>query len=105
MNLFVDPRLYMGPDSAKLTQAAKNKRDDAALEQTCKEFEAVMVQMMFKTMRGSQPVEGIIDMGMAGEVYRDLYDGEVARELAHRQSMGLGHQLYRQLAVDEVTQE
>jgi flagellar protein FlgJ len=99
MNLHVDPRMYINQNSRLETTTVS--RDDAKLRETCEEFEAVMVQMMFKAMRGSESKDGLIEKDMASEVYRDLFDGEAARELAHQQSMGLGQMIYQQLTVNK----
>lgn len=95
MNLHVDPRMYIN-QGPSLEGGAVTK-DDQRLKKTCEEFEAVMVQMMFKAMRGSEEQDGLLEKDMASEVYRDLFDGEVARDMAHNQSMGIGLHLYQQL--------
>ena len=99
MNLHVDPRMYTNQTSRLETGSVA--RDDAELRETCEEFEAVMVQMMFKAMRGSEVKDGLIEKDMASEVFRDLFDGEAARELAHKQSMGLGQMIYQQLTINK----
>lgn len=99
MNLHIDPRMYTNQPSRLETSPVS--RDDAKLRETCEEFEAVMVQLMFKAMRGSETKGGLIEKDMASEVYRDLFDGEAARELAHQQSMGLGQLIYQQLTINK----
>jgi len=97
MNLFVDPRMYIN-DGAGVTRAANGEaRDDSALQHTCEEFEAVMLQFMFKSMRACEIDSGLLEKDIATDVYTDLFDGEVARSMAHRQSLGIGAQIYRQL--------
>lgn len=99
MNLHIDPRMY-APQASRL-EAGNISKDDAKLLETCQEFEAVMVRLMFKSMRGSETKGGLIEQDMASEVYRDLFDGEVASQLAHKQSMGLGQMIYKQLSVNK----
>ncbi|PLX91416.1 MAG: hypothetical protein C0620_11445 [Desulfuromonas sp.] len=96
MNLYVDPRMYTTQTSS--LDHASSGQSNERLKKTCDEFEAVMVQMMFKAMRGSQPKNTLFEKDTATEVYQELFDGEVARELAHNQSMGIGMHLYQQLA-------
>lgn len=98
MNLYVDPRMY-NTQTTKLesTVAGGNPR----LKEVCQEFEAVMLQTMFKAMRGSEAEDGLFEKDMANDIYRDLFDGEVALEMAHSQSLGIGHQVYRQLQYEE----
>jgi flagellar protein FlgJ len=75
---------------------ATSKED--GMRNAAAEFEAIMVQMMFKSMRSAEPPEGILETSNAQEIYRDMLDGRIAQELAHRQSMGLGEEIYRQVA-------
>ncbi|EAT15833.1 rod-binding protein [Desulfuromonas acetoxidans] len=96
MNLHVDPRMYTDQTN-NLTNTSSSQQGHQ-LEKTCEEFEAVMVQMMFKAMRGAQPEGGLVEKDNASEIYQDLFDGEVAREMAHNQSMGIGSKLYEQLS-------
>ena len=95
MNLYVDPRMYVNNSSSLETKSAD--KSDAGLKNTCEEFEAVMVQFMFKAMRNCEIDSGLLDKDVANGVYTDLFDGEVARAMAHKQSMGIGEQIYRQL--------
>jgi flagellar protein FlgJ len=81
--------------TSKLNNAAAN--GNQRLKETCQEFEAVMLQTMFKSMRGAEAEDGLFEKDMANDIYRDLFDGEVALEMAHSQSLGIGHQVYRQL--------
>ena len=98
MNLYVDPRMYTEQTNSLTNTSASQQ--GGRLKKTCEEFEAVMVQMMFKAMRGAMPESGLLDKDMGGEVYQDLFDGEIAREIAHTQSMGIGLNLYKQLSQD-----
>ncbi|MEA3466146.1 MAG: rod-binding protein [Thermodesulfobacteriota bacterium] len=100
MNLHIDPRMYTNQTS-RLENGAQPK-DDHRLKETCAEFEAVMVQTMFKAMRGSETEDGLIEKDTASEVYRDFFDAEVASQLAHNQSMGLGQMIYQQLQTKDI---
>ena len=102
MNLHVDPRMYMNQSETfnnAATEANASKED--GLRNAAAEFEAIMVQMMFKSMRSDEPTEGVIETSNAQMIYRDMLDGRIAQELAHRQSMGLGEEIYRQVAALE----
>jgi len=104
MNLHVDPRMYMNQSETFNTAATDaNASNKEGLRNTASEFEAIMVQMMFKSMRSDEPTEGVIETSNAQMIYRDMLDGRIAQELAHRQSMGLGEEIYRQVAQMEGT--
>ncbi|MFA6686865.1 MAG: rod-binding protein [Desulfuromonas sp.] len=96
MNLHVDPRLYLNQSENFNSTGVSTKGD--GVRSAAAEFEAIMVQMMFKSMRSEEPPEGILEVSNAQMIYRDMLDGRIAQELAHRQSMGLGEEIYRQVA-------
>ncbi len=95
MNLHVDPRMYL--NQSETFSSSVKESGDAAKRSTCAEFEAIMLQLMFKSMRSEEPSEGVIESSNAQSIYQDLLDGRIAQELAHRQSLGIGEQIYRQL--------
>ncbi|MFO7831300.1 MAG: rod-binding protein [Desulfuromonadaceae bacterium] len=104
MNLHVDPRMYMNQSENFNTAGAEpNASKQDGLRNAAGEFEAMMVQMMFKSMRSEEPPEGIIETSNAQMIYRDMLDGRIAQELAHRQSLGLGEEIYRKVAQMEGT--
>ena len=43
------------------------------------------------------PEGGLFTRSTATEMYRDMLDQEVAKEVAERQSIGLAEQMYRQM--------
>jgi flagellar protein FlgJ len=88
--------MYLNQSEAfNSTPGASNKD---GMRNAAAEFEAIMVQMMFKSMRSEEAPEGILESSNAQEIYRDMLDGRIAQELAHHQSMGLGAEIYRQVA-------
>ena len=48
-------------------------------------------------MRKTVPEGGLFTRSTATEMYRDMLDQEVAKEVAERQSIGLAEQMYRQM--------
>lgn len=99
MNLHVDPRMYM--NQSETFNSSTKAPDDAAMRSTCAEFEAIMLQQMFKSMRSAEPSDGVIESSNAQQIYQDLLDGRIAQELAHRQSLGVAEQIYRQMALTD----
>lgn len=68
----------------------------AGLESAAREFESLFVQMMLKNMRAAGLSEGILD-SQGTEVYLEMFDKEVAREMASSQSLGIAKMLVEQL--------
>ncbi|MDY0267636.1 rod-binding protein [Trichloromonas sp.] len=95
----VDPSLLVAQN---LKAAAKDTatQDDAALRQTCREFEAIFVQSMFKAMRSTVPAGGLFPRGMAQDSFQDMMDLEVAKASAEQGRFGIAEALYRQLHRD-----
>jgi len=79
------------------TLTAKAQKDRASLRRSCQDFEAIFIQYMFKSMRQSIPDGGLFEKDTAHEIYLDMLDAEVAKEISRQQSPGLAEQMYRQM--------
>ncbi|MFT2091433.1 flagellar assembly peptidoglycan hydrolase FlgJ [Paraglaciecola sp. 2405UD69-4] len=82
-----------------LRQAAQSG-DRAALEEAAKQFEAIFVQMMLKSMRKAQDVLADKDSTTNSEqvkFYRDMHDQQLATDLSSNGSIGLADIIVRQL--------
>ena len=72
-------------------------REQARLQQACADFEALLIQKLFQTMRAAIPKSGLIDTGQAGDIYNSMLDQQVARDLALQGGLGLSTQLKAQI--------
>ena len=73
----------------------RDNADLAALEKVCKDFEAIFIHTLLKTMRKSLPkAEG---SGWSRDMYTSIGDLELARSIAHGRGIGLGEVLFEQL--------
>jgi len=80
---------------AKLRTAAQKDAGDA-LEETAQQFEAVMMQMMLKSMRQASFGEEMMESDQS-LFYRDMYDQQIAIHLAKSGGLGLTEVIKRQL--------
>ena len=81
---------------AGLRRQAREQSPEA-LREVAKQFEAVFVQMMLKSMRAASPTEdGLMDSDQS-RLYRDLYDQQIALSMARQGTLGLADQLVKQL--------
>jgi len=80
---------------AKLKTAAQRSSDDA-LEETAQQFEALMMQMMLKSMRQASFGEELMESDQS-LFYRDMYDQQIAIHLAKSGGLGLTEVIKRQL--------
>ncbi len=76
--------------------ATKNKTDPDTLKQVASQFEALFIGMMLKSMRQAKLADGIFDSSHS-DMYRDMYDQQLALDMARKGGLGLQHTLIRQL--------
>ena len=96
-NMAFDPRMALCRSQAG-AGAGGNEKDPEALKQVCRDFEAVFINTLFQQMRKTVPDSGYLDHGMGMEMFEDVMDMEVARDMARNGGFGLGRLLYEQLA-------
>lgn len=97
MNLTIDPRSSFPTLSVQNSQEENKTKELQALRSSCREFEAIYVQQMYKTMRKSIPDSGMFQKGMAEDVYREMIDMERAKQTAAGDGTGIGKAMYEQL--------
>ena len=79
---------------------AAQSGDSKALDEAAKQFEAIFVQMMLKSMRKAQDVMADKDSPFNSEqvkFYRDMHDTQIASDLASNGTIGLADIIVRQL--------
>ena len=64
------------------------------LRQASQDFEAIFIKMMLDAMRKTVPKGGIIDGGMAEEIFEDLLYEERAKIMAKTGSLGLADLIF-----------
>ena len=67
------------------------------LEEACKEFESLFINLVMKQMRKTVTKSGLIDGGMGEEIFTGMMDEEIAKQIASRQGLGLRGALIEQL--------
>lgn len=86
-----------------LTQAqaqggAVDTKDAVKLRQTCKDMEAVFLNMMWSSMRATVPKSSLLGNSNQQEIMQSMLDSEMTKNISQSGGMGLGDMLYRQLA-------
>ncbi|MEC4721367.1 flagellar assembly peptidoglycan hydrolase FlgJ [Noviherbaspirillum sp. CPCC 100848] len=82
-------------DIGKLRQAAKQNSPEA-LTATAKQFEALFMNMVLKSMREATPQEGLFD-SQQSKMYTSMFDQQLSQTMASR-GVGLADVLTRQLS-------
>ncbi|MDC0602981.1 flagellar assembly peptidoglycan hydrolase FlgJ [Aliiglaciecola sp.] len=84
----------------KLRQAAQSG-DSGALEEAAKQFEAIFMQMMLKSMRKAQDALADEDSPFNSQqvqFYRDMHDQQLATDLSTRGGVGIADIIVQQLS-------
>lgn len=97
MNISNDPRAV--PTTTNLKNRATDPKDPELhkLRQSCREFEAIYINEMYKTMRKTVPDSGLFEKDMADTLYQEMMDLEMAKDTAAGDGMGIGKAMYEQL--------
>jgi Rod binding domain-containing protein len=64
----------------------------------CEQFESIFVKMMLDTMKKSVEKSGLMDGGMAEDIFQDMLYDEYALKMSRNASFGLADQAYLQLS-------
>jgi peptidoglycan hydrolase FlgJ len=83
--------------NATKTPATPSTKKLQSLRKSCRDFEAIYAQEMFKAMRKTVPDGGIIKKDMAHELYKEMLDMEMAKATAAGKGNGLGEAMYQQM--------
>lgn len=86
-------------DTQSLSAVKQGLRQDdpQALKAAARQFEAVFLQMVMKSMRASVPQEGMFDSDQT-RFYQELLDSQMAQVLAGKGGTGLAAMIERQLS-------
>ncbi|HDM8208049.1 TPA: rod-binding protein [Vibrio campbellii] len=88
-------------DNSALASIKKSRDQEGALEVVAGQFEAMFLQMVLRQMRSSSDVLADKDSPFASQqqgVFRDMYDGQLAMELAKKQNSGIANMLIQQFS-------
>ena len=70
---------------------------DKKLKRATQDFEALFIDNIFKSMRKTIPEGGLIKKTPGDDMYKEMFDTEVALHLAKGKGIGLSGMLYNQL--------
>ncbi|MGR5236451.1 rod-binding protein [Vibrio alfacsensis] len=88
-------------DNSALASIKQSRDKEGALEAVAGQFEAMFLQMVLRQMRSSSDVLAHKDSPFSSQqqgVFRDMYDGQLAIELARKQNSGIANMLIQQLS-------
>lgn len=89
--------VYTDFNSLAAINAEHGATEHDKLENAARQFSAVFTNMLLKSMRQASLGEGILD-SQQSEMYRDLFDQQIALELNQGQSLGIAELLVNQFS-------
>jgi len=73
--------------------------ENAKLKQACADFEAILLDSMFQSMRKTLSGDDIFGKSLGRDIYESMYYTQISNELASEgNGLGLGDILYQQLS-------
>ncbi len=87
----------------------KNKLDElrqlqqkspSRLKEASEDFEALFIHFMLKSMRKTVMKSGLLDTGFSGETMESLFDGELSKNIARNNHLGIAELLQEQIGSD-----
>jgi flagellar protein FlgJ len=96
IGLSADQLAFDAKEIGKLQQGAKSNTPEA-IKASAKQFEALFMNMIMKSMRDATPPDGLMDNNET-KTYTAMMDQKVSENLAKR-GVGLADVLFRQLSV------
>ncbi len=85
---------------ADLRRMARNEAPEAA-DAAARQFEALFIQMMLKSMRDAMPADSGMDSDQVN-FYREMFDQQIALEMSRGEGIGLRESLLRELAPEQL---
>ncbi len=79
-------------------RVAANRQEAGATSEAARQFEALFIQMMLKSMRATAGDGGLFD-GAHTRLYQDMFDQQISMDIARGRGMGLAPMIVKQLGM------
>jgi Rod binding domain-containing protein len=90
---------------SKLKSREMDPQQKLKLQRAVKDFEAIFVGQMLKSMRASMSSTEMFGDSFGGDVLEGLFDMELSRHMSASSSFGLAEMLYKQITGDDLPKE
>lgn len=81
----------------KSLQAAVASNDDKELKEACQQFEAIMLDMMYKQMKATVVRSDVFQKDAGRDIFESMLDESLMEQASKTGSFGLAESLYKQL--------
>lgn len=77
---------------------AMDQKDEKELKKVCREFESIMLNMMYKQMKATVPKTELIPGDAGRDIFESMLDDNLIEEASRGRGMGLADIMYKQLS-------
>jgi len=84
-------------DFKKIMEDSLKSGDTEKLKKVCEDFEAIFVNMMLKSMRGTVGESDFIKKSHAREMFETMLDEEMSNKISAGEGIGIAKMLYNNL--------
>jgi flagellar protein FlgJ len=79
-------------------QKLENKIQNDELKEACRDFEAIFIKQMLDSMKKTVPESGLLEGGMAEDIFEDMLYQEYATIISKSGDLGIAEMVYKQLS-------
>ncbi|HPA46384.1 MAG TPA: rod-binding protein [bacterium] len=80
-----------------LTEKSSGKMNEKQMREIASDFEGILVRQLIKEMRNTVPQDGFLEPTHATEMYQEMADDALAKDLAGQGGFGIADLVYEQL--------
>ena len=85
------------PAAGGLKNAAAADKEKTEMEGAATQFEALLLHQMMKSMWNTVPKGGLLSGSQEEEIYRDMLNEGIAKDIAEKQSIGIKDVIVRDM--------
>lgn len=82
----------------KVLKKAYDEKDDKQLKKVCKDFEQIMLNMMFKEMKKTVIKSELFENSFAQDTFEEMYNEKITEKISEGRGIGLADMLYKSLS-------
>ncbi len=96
MTVTADASIYTDLQGLAKLRGEAQQKSPAAMREASRQFEALLVQMMLKSMREAKLGDGLADTDQSA-MYQELYDKQIALEMTRGRGLGVAEMIMKQI--------
>ena len=96
MTVAADASIYTDLQGLAGLRREAQQKSPAAMREAARQFEALLVQMMLKSMRAAKLGDGLADSDQSA-LYQEMYDKQLSLEMTRQRGLGLAEMIVKQL--------